>query len=334
MRYNTMPQPYFRPEGATDCSHGWSEAQPVDSMRWFAVRSKGAADLFEGADPMSVVPSFSPRLLIGMVALCLFLPTSAFAVPETTPLIGVVDEASIIDSATEKALNAILLELEQKKLAQMRILTIQTTGGRDLHDYAMELARAWKLGSAEKDNGVLMVIAVADRKYQTITGEGIEGPLTDGFLGDTQRDHIVPNFRRGNYAMGIYEATNAISQRIASDAGVSLTGAAAPVQPRASRGSRRGVRAGGMACFIFLVIAMMVIGSISRRGRRGGRRRGGWGAGDLLTGMILGSLLNSGRRGGGWGGSSGGSFGGGGGFGGFGGGGGGSFGGGGAGGSW
>ncbi len=251
----------------------------------------------------------------------------AYALPGDTPRTGVVDDANIIDGQTEATLNAVLLDLEQRGLAQMRIVTIRTTGGRDLHTYCMELARQWKLGDATKHNGVLMVVAVADRQYRIVTGEGIEDALTDAFLGDIGRRHFVPNFRKGDYAGGIYSATAAIAQRIAGDAGVAI----APSVPRPSTGKRPSPEgsnpAGACMCFWMLFVFFLVIGSFTRGGRGGlHHRRRGSGVSGFLLGMLVSGMMSGGRRGGGFGG---GGFGGG-----FRGGGGGRFGGGGSGGSW
>lgn len=269
------------------------------------------------------------RLVICALSCAIPLVTVSvtFALPDDTPRTGVVDDANIIDPKTETMLNAVLLDLEQRGLAQMRIVTIRTTSGRDLHTFCMELARQWKLGDATKHNGVLMVVAVADRQYRIVTGEGIEGALTDAILGDIGRRHFVPNFRKGDYAGGIYAATAAIAQRIAGDAGVAI----APVAPRPSAGERPSLEgsspAGACMCFWFLFIFFLVLGSFTRGGRGGfHNRRRGSGVSGFLLGMLVSGMMSGGRRGGGFGG---GGFGGG-----FRGGGGGRFGGGGSGGSW
>ncbi len=277
-------------------------------------------------------PAIGAGALTAMIV-ALVVAAPAMAVPDSAPRTGVIDEVGIIDGQTKNALNAVLLELEQKNLAQMRILVIRSTNGRDLHDYAMELSRKWKLGDANKDNGVLMIVAHGDRKYRVITGQGIEGALPDLYLDGAARQLLVPRFRQGDYAGGIYALTSDIAQRIAADAGQSLALKTATPAPQPQRRGRGGRTVGG-ACFssLFMVIVLLsLLGSFTGRRRYG--RRGGVDMGGLVTGMLLGSLLGGRRGGGGW--SSGGGFGGGGfGGGGFGGGGGGSFGGGGAGGGW
>ncbi|MFQ5411919.1 MAG: TPM domain-containing protein [Phycisphaerae bacterium] len=252
------------------------------------------------------------------------------AAPQQSRRTGIIDEAGVVDAATEKRMNGWLLELEKKTGAQLRVLTIQTTGGRDIHSYALETAQRWRLGEKGEDNGVLVVVAVRDRKYYTVTGEGIEDTLPDLYLRRVGEQHFVPHFKRGDYGGGIYAGTVAIANRIAKDAGVQLSGVP-PTPTRQHRSSRRG-RRGGFSCFWIIVLLFVFGGAFGNRRRRG---HGAWGGGGLVQGLLIGSILsNIGRGGGGW--SSGSSSGGFGGFGGggFGFGGGGSFGGGGAGGSW
>lgn len=246
----------------------------------------------------------------------------------------------MINQNVERQLIAVLADLERKTGAQMIALTINTTGGTPIEDYALRLAERWKLGQEGKDNGALAVIAVKDRKYWITVGYGVESVLPDGFVGTVGRKYFQPYFRQGDYSNGIYQGMLALVQQVAKAENVSISGAAAPVAPRAAgrRGSGRRPRAGLFgSCGILPFIVMIVVFSILRN-RAGYRRRwGGCGGGGWLTWMLLGSMLGGGRRRhGGWGGGGfgGGGFGGGFGGGSFGGGGGGGFGGGGAGGSW
>ncbi|MBN2560261.1 MAG: TPM domain-containing protein [Phycisphaerae bacterium] len=269
--------------------------------------------------------------------------TAALAQPRETPRTGIVDMAKVVDPQTEAGLNRWLLELEQKTGAQLKVLTIDTTGGRDVYQYGIETAKRWKLGAEKEDNGALVVIAVRDRKYAIVTGEGIEDTLPDLYCDTIARKCFLPNFKRGDFATGIYQGTVALAKKIAADAGAQLSGTPpAPAQTPAYRSSRqRGEPvsygdggAGGVACcfgpLLPLVIFLVIFGSLFSRRRHGHYRT--WGGGGLWQGLLLGSLLGGfGRSRGGssWGGFGGGGFGGG-----FGGGGGGSFGGGGCSGGW
>lgn len=253
---------------------------------------------------------------------------------DETPRTGVIDRAGVVDAEAEARINAWLLELETKTGAQLKVLTVETTEGRDIYEFGKETFNRWRLGQKGKDNGALVVIAVKDRKWRTLTGEGIEDTLPDAFCDQVATDFFLPNFRRGDFGKGILDGTAVLAQKIAADANVELSGVPRPVMP-ARREKSRGAVAGALCTVVavFVLMGIMAGGSMAHRRRRGYRS---WG-GNWLAWMMLGQLMGGGRRRGGWsGGSSWGGFGGGGGLGGggFGGGGGGSFGGGGAGGSW
>lgn len=250
------------------------------------------------------------------------------------------DRARVISQSFEQQLIAILAELERKTGVQMIVLTVNTTGGVPIGDYALRLSERWQLGQKGKDNGALIVVAVKDRKYRFEIGYGLEGILPDSYCGTIGRRYFQPHFRQGNYSEGIYGGVIVLVQRVAKAEDVSIAGAMAAPPPPAGRqyGQRtaRSDRRGYAFCSLLpLILVFIMLNVLFRRGRA--YRRWGYGhSGSWLTWLLLGSMLGGGRRhyGGGFGG---GGFGGGfGGFGGgsFGGGGGGSFGGGGASGGW
>lgn len=247
---------------------------------------------------------------------------------DDTPRTGVIDAANVIDDATESKLNAWLLELEQKSGAQLKVWTMDTAGGRDLYTLTIETARKWRLGAKDKNNGCLVAVAVKDRKWRIVTGDGVEDVLPDLLTDRIAQSYFAPNFRKGDYSQGIMLGTVAMAQAIAGKYQVQLSGAPNVSIPGQGRG-KRGQGGALSACFtmfvVFIIIAGIAGGSITRNRRRYYSRWGG-GLGDAL---IIASMLSNVSRGGRSGG--GGWIGGGGGFGG---GGGGSFGGGGSGGSW
>ncbi len=223
----------------------------------------------------------------------------------------VEDYSNVIDADYERSLNGVLQELEQKTTAQVIVLTILTTQGIPIEQYAIELAEQWQLGQKGKDNGLLFMLATQDGRYRFEVGYGLEGFITDQYAARLGRDILVPYLKNGQFGQGIYETGLRIAQRIASESGVQLSG-----MPKLQQlpQQRRGIPCcGGILPFLFFFLILATRGRILF-----------W----MLPFMILG---NRGMF------SSGGSFGGGsfgGGFGSFGGGGGGGFGGGGAGGSW
>ena len=257
--------------------------------------------------------------LIVFVSFTLFLisvpaPGYATVVP-ALPADPVVDLANIIDDNVEAKINNYLRELEQKTSAQIAILTIKSLEGQNLEEFAINIAHdKWRLGQKGKDNGLLLMVALNDRKYRIEVGYGLEGLLPDSLVGGIGRQHLVPNFRKGDYSSGIYAAAVIIANEIAKDAGIKITGL-----PKVKKNHSANKREGGAGPIgkIFSLLFFLILVIVFIRNPR-----------SFFAFLLLSSM--GGRRGY-WGGSGGGF--GGGGFGSFGGGGGG-FGGGGASGSW
>ncbi len=250
--------------------------------------------------------------LIALLTLpCLFLSAASAAEIEPAPKTYVTDRADIIDSGTEQKLIGLLQELEQKTGARIIVLTVQSTNGQDIHQFAFERADKWKLGASRKSASVLVVVADRDRKYRFEVGYEWEGVLPDGYVGQVGRDYFAPHFNAGRYSQGVFEATAVLAQAIAADRGMTLTGMP-KLRPMAQRPGLAHILLGFLP-----ILFLLFVGGMSRSRHRN----------MLFWGLLAGSMM------GGRGGYGGGGFGGGG-FGGFGGGGGGGFGGGGASGGW
>lgn len=227
----------------------------------------------------------------------------------------VVDIAGIIDNAAETKINQYLRELERKTSAQMAVLTIKSLQDQAIEEFAIMIAHdKWKLGQKSKDNGVLIVVAVNDRKYRIEVGYGLEGVLPDSLVGSIGRQYLVPYFKKGDYSSGIYTAVVAIANEIATDASVKIT--AMPTVKKTYSPKKRKESSGPFRKIISALFFLIILIVLIKNPR------------SFLAILLLSSM--GGRRGH-WGGTSGGF--GGGGFGSFGGGGGG-FGGGGASGGW
>jgi len=175
--------------------------------------------------------------LVSIIAVVLFLLLVSFAVastpePPAVPRDYVVDLAGVMDNSVKSQLNALLLELEQKTTAQVIILTVRSLDGQGIEEFALNTLTKWKLGQKGKDNGVLIAVAVQDRKYRLEIGYGLEGVLPDSLVGTIGRTYMVPNFRKGDYSSGIYAATLAVINTIAEHEGVSLAAGRQPSAPR------------------------------------------------------------------------------------------------------
>lgn len=261
------------------------------------------------------------KLLCVALAVIFLSAAAAFAVVPPIPQMPsnyVVDLAGIIDDGVENNLNGYLKELEQKTTAQVVVLTVQSLEGAPIGEFSLNTAHdRWKLGQKGKDNGLLIVVALEDRKYRFEVGYGLEGVLPDSLVGTIGRQYLVPYFRKGDYSTGVTTATLAAINEIASSAGVEITGMPKPTRNIYPGKSGKGGGIIGNIFVLLLFIGAIILFITNPR---------------LLL-LLLFSSSMGGRRG--WG--DGGGFGGGGGFGsggGFGGGGGGGFGGGGASGGW
>lgn len=122
----------------------------------------------------------------------------------------VVDDAGIIDAATESALTGRLAGFEEKSSDQIVVATIQSLNGEAIEPYANRLFRAWGLGQAGEDNGILLLVAVEDRRMRIEVGYGLEGTLTDLHSKLIIENTMVPAFRAGDFSGGISQAVEDI----------------------------------------------------------------------------------------------------------------------------
>jgi uncharacterized protein len=246
-------------------------------------------------------------LIVILLFICLFSFQTEGQVP-SHPSNYVTDLAGIVDDNTEARLDGLLRELELKTTAQIMVLTIDSLEGASLEDFSIDIAHnKWKIGQKGKDNGVLLLVVYKDRKYRIEVGYGLEGVLPDSLVGSIGRQYLVPNFRKGDYSRGIYQAVMAMIVPISRHYNVQITGMPSPIT-RIPEKNKPPTAFNSILSVLFLIGFIILLIRHPRL---------------LLFLFLMGAM---GGRGGGasWGGSSGG----------FGGGGGGGFGGGGASGGW
>ncbi|MGX5699138.1 TPM domain-containing protein [Acinetobacter kookii] len=115
----------------------------------------------------------------------------------------VVDQANLLNAGEKQEISQRILKLHEQGKAQIGVVIVPTTGQEDIFDFAMRVAEKWQLGSAKQDNGLLMAIAVNDRRIQILTGYGLEGVLPDIVVSRIIRNQITPYFKQAQYAQGI-----------------------------------------------------------------------------------------------------------------------------------
>lgn len=245
---------------------------------------------------------------IKLLLLCLVFSNTSIAqnnIPSNSGYVN--DYANILKPEEVNFLNQLLKDYSDSTSTEIAIAIENSLNGNDAMTRSLEISRAWQIGQKDKNNGVLLYIAIEDKKIFIQTADQTQGVLTDYLTKLIIEKSILPEFKRGNYYSGIYNGILSIQQ--------ALVGEFSADNPK-SKGSP-------IKFLLFLLIILIIIIVLSRNNNGGGgiSRRGAYPLGGGMWG------------GGMWGGSGGGSFGGGGGgWGGFGGGGG--FNGGGAGGSW
>ena len=214
------------------------------------------------------------------------------------------DFAKVVDPRSREQLSRYCAAVEKSTGAQIALVTIPSLEGEPIEDVANTIFRAWGVGQKSSNEGILLLLAIADRRSRLEVGYGLEPHLPDGFAGSVLRE-MRPALRENRYGEALIAAASIIGGRIAQAKGVSLdTRLPRPAQPPSSVGSIPWpVLVGGFFLLLWLV----------RSGRRGGY---GGGRGGFLPGLILGNMMGRSnnwrvRGGGGFGGyDSGDTFGG------------------------
>jgi uncharacterized protein len=165
------------------------------------------------------------RLAFTLVAL-VCLAGGAFAqAPAVTSLTfpaltgRVVDGGNLLSAADRSALTSDLADLEAKTTDQLVVVTLPSLQGTTIEDYGYQLGRRWKIGQKDKDSGVLLIVAAAERKVRVEVGYGLEGTLTDAATKVIIENTILPAFRTGDFPLGIRNGATQIAQMLRADAG-------------------------------------------------------------------------------------------------------------------
>lgn len=226
------------------------------------------------------------------------------------PVGYVNDFAQVISSDYERTLTELIAEVEQKTTAEIAVATVKTGQPQSIDMYAVELFTRWGVGKEEKDNGVLIVLAMEERKVWIEVGYGLEGVLPDGFCGEVYRQLLVPHFQQGEFGKGLLVATTAIGQKIGKEYGVEIGGTDPVLNLGAKPKPTRLVPVLGMimfSAFILLVfvsrmglLGPVLFGSVHRRGYWTRGTFGGGGGFSGGFGGFGGGSCGGGGAGGGW----------------------------------
>lgn len=251
---------------------------------------------------------FAARMAVALVAALLVLALSALpghTASALRVLTGrVVDNAGLLDAATEAEITKKLADFEAKSSDQVVVATIDSLNGEAIEPYANRLFRVWGLGQKQENNGILLLVAKNDRKVRIEVGYGLEGTMTDLASKLIIENTIIPAFRQGDFAGGISNGVDDILSVLSGDT--------AELEARAARNRTSTSNGPNWPAYIFLIIWFGIFFSgfglavLPRLfGRKIGPNRYRWLGHDFV--------VTSGR-GGGWSGGGGGWSSGGGGF--------------------
>jgi len=218
------------------------------------------------------------------------------------------DFVNLISSEDYQTISALAQALEDKTTAQIAVVTLKTTKPYDIQDYSIRLAEKWKIGQADKDNGLLLLVAIEDKKVWISTGYGLEGAIPDAQANKIYREIITPYFKQNNFSKGILAGTIALVDLAAKEYNTTIS-----QLPQLSQQYVEPMQKTPLAAFVegLFTLLFFIFFFGFRMGLFGfllfgsGRRRGGSWYGGGFSG-------NSGGFGGGFGGFGGGGFGGGG----------------------
>ena len=253
-------------------------------------------------------------LLSGVMALNIVKAEPKF--PRPTQLKYVNDYAKVMDNDSTQYILSVGKELEDKTGAQATVVVIDSLGGETIESYANGIFRNWGIGQKDKNNGLLILLSVKDRKWRVEVGTSLEGAITDIYSSRIMNDFAVPKFQNAQYGQGLRASYSILSDSIAKEYGVKLDKninvpkyTESVKNPNSSK-TGSGILLIGFIILVFLdfifnrgritrfMITLLFWSSIGRRGGRNGGGGFGGGMGGGSGGFGGGSSSGGGSSGG------------------------------------
>ena len=207
--------------------------------------------------------------VLGILILLIGFITSASAEPPIPALTGrVVDQASILNSATIDAITSQLAALESSTGIQVVVVTLPDLKGTVIEDWGLALGRGWGIGQAGKNNGLLLIVAPNDREVRIEVGYGLEGRIPDATANSIIQQEIIPDFKRGDMNRGVRAGVDAILK--------ALGGSYQPTKPLPVKSSAESFWQVAPKLGVFVLIFAAIVFGNARRRYDPKRRRNGW----------------------------------------------------------
>ncbi len=213
--------------------------------------------------------------------------------PKATQLKYINDYANIIDSNSAEYIFSVGRELEEKTAAQAIVVVINSLEGESIESYANGIFRSWGIGQSSKNNGLLILLSIKDKRWRVEVGTGLEGAVTDIYSSRVMNNFAVPKFQQNEYGQGLRLAYSVLVDNIAKEFEVTLNkNISVPKYVEGEKNASRakdvnGILVIGVIMLVFLdlifnrgrltrfMIKLLFWSSLGRRGGRNGRNNGG-----------------------------------------------------------
>lgn len=208
--------------------------------------------------------------------LVLLLPFGGALALYDNPSGRVNDFANIISPENRARIEARLKDLDSKSTIEMVVVTVPDLEGKAIEDYTVDLAKKWKIGKHDKNNGVIFLTAPREKKLRIEVGYGLEGDLTDAVSKRILHTIVVPYFKKGDFNGGIYAGVDAVISVLTHEP---LNTPDVPAQSLiAARRSPNPQDSGyDLGTLIFICLLFIIILLLSIFSRRRGNFHGGGG---------------------------------------------------------
>lgn len=253
------------------------------------------------------------RLTALVCAACLFAAVSVqalAAIPQRPENKYVLDSAGVLSDSTERKIIRENQELFNETGAEIVVVAVDFLGGQEIDDYAYDLFNDWGIGSSERNNGILLVLAIGEDNYYATSGYGLEDYFDGAKFRELLDDYLEEDFAAARYDEGVEKFFDEVLDEVENyyehyeDEYTQADEGAADYGPYYSEGpsfswSRFMAVVSNVARVVIVIVILIVVARLfSGRGRggRGGPPYGGGGGGNFWTGMMLGNMMGRSRR--------------------------------------
>lgn len=187
----------------------------------------------------------------------------------------IADEANLLSPQVENDLNMTLWDLQKKSGADVAVVTLKSLNGRTIEETAIDIGRTYKLGAVGKNNGVVFLTALDNRKMRIELGTGLENKISMSILEGIRDRDILPYYKKNDYENGISRGTYMIAEAVGNAENVKVSRYGVCPQQITSSGSSRS----SIPWWAWPIAIVISIFCPSRRGRFNSSSFGGFGGG-------------------------------------------------------